>query len=362
MLHNWLKPLSAPLLKMAAALPEHSLGRHLQLHRTGSEPQLKDVRVALLGVGDAGADAVRQSLYPLVNAFPKGTVADLGNLRKAEAGLLIPLLNELLKGKVLPIVLATDDHFARAQFLAYQDAKALVNLAVVHERFGLTPTDVYTPLLIPRHPSLFHFGLLGYQSHLTPPHVVETLHEQHFDAMRLGKTRGSLDETEPEIRDADLMAFHMAALKQVEAPAVAGATPSGYFSEEACQLCRYAGMSDKLTSFGIYGFDASLDLDRQSAQVVSQMIWYFMEGVFSRKQDYPVSNKGLTEYIVEFRKLHYQLTFWKSIKSGRWWMQVPAATLKKHDRHKLVPCSYQDYQSACREELPERLLQAMKRF
>jgi formiminoglutamase len=143
---------------------------------------------------------------------------------------------------------------------------------------------------------------------------------------------------------------------------VAGATPSGFFSEEACQLCRYAGMSDKLTSFGIYGFDAALDLDRQSAQVVSQMIWYFMEGVFSRKQDYPVSNKGLTEYIVEFRKLHYQLTFWKSIKSGRWWMQVPAATQKKHDRHKLVPCSYQDYQSACREELPERLLQAMKRF
>jgi formiminoglutamase len=362
MLHHWLKPLSADLLKHAAAQPEHSLGRKLVLHRTGDEPQLKSVKVALLGVGDAGADAVRKNLYPLVGAFPEGAVADLGNLRKTEAGLLIPLLNELLKGKVLPIVLATDDHFARAQFLAYQDAKALVNLAVVHERLLLTPADPYTPLLLPRHPLLFHFGLIGCQSHFTPPGVLDHLNENHFDVLRLGKTRAALEETEPEIRDADLMAFHLAALKQTEAPATAGATPSGYFTEEACQLCRYAGMSDKLTSFGIYGFDAALDLDSQSAQVVSQMLWYFLEGVFNRKQDYPVSNKGLTEYIVEFRKLHYQLTFWKSVKSGRWWMQVPSATHKKHDRHRLIPCSFQDYQSACREELPDRLLQAMKRF
>ncbi|MCB0575661.1 MAG: hypothetical protein KDC61_13970, partial [Saprospiraceae bacterium] len=76
----------------------------------------------------------------------------------------------------------------------------------------------------------------------------------------------------------------------------------------------------------------------------------------------PVSKAGLTEYIVEYRRLNYQLTFWKSAKSGRWWMQVPVATRKKLERHRLVPCSYQDYQLACREELPERLMQALQRF
>jgi formiminoglutamase len=60
--------------------------------------------------------------------------------------------------------------------------------------------------------------------------------------------------------------------------------------------------------------------------------------------------------------LNYQLTFWKSTKSGRWWMQVPMKTKRQHERHRLVPCSYQDYQSACREELPERLMQAFGRF
>jgi formiminoglutamase len=121
-------------------------------------------------------------------------------------------------------------------------------------------------------------------------------------------------------------------------------------------------MSDKLTSFGLYGYVAEQDRDGQTAQAAAQMLWYFLEGFFNRKGDYPADTAGLTEYVVDFPKLNYQLTFWKSNKSGRWWMQVPVATKRKHERHRLVPCSYQDYQLACREELPERLLQAMSRF
>ena len=98
------------------------------------------------------------------------------------------------------------------------------------------------------------------------------------------------------------------------------------------------------------------------AQVIAQMLWYFLEGFFSRKYDYPVSTAGLTEYIVHLPRLSQPLTFWKSAKSGRWWMQVPVANKRKHERHRLVPCSFQDYQASCREELPERLLAALQRF
>jgi formiminoglutamase len=261
------------------------------------------------------------------------------------------------------VIIAGRDELAAAQFLAYQDARALVNLAVVDERFRFGgKTEVYTPLLAPAHPLLFHFGLIGFQTHQTPPDDLRFLATNNYDAVRLGKSRSAIEETEPVIRDADLLAFHLGALKQSEAPGVAAASPSGFFAEEACQLCRYAGMSDKLTSFGIYGYRPDRDRDAQTAQVAAQMIWYFLEGYFSRKNDFPASKSGLTEYIVAFRQLNYQLTFWKSVKSGRWWMQVPVATKKKHERHCLVPCSYQDYQMACREELPERLMQALQRF
>lgn len=359
MLQNWLKPLSAAFCKQAAETrPDWSLGKNLLLNR-GEMPDLKKVKAAIIGVGEKESNAVREQLYACAWAFPKGAVADLGNLRKADAALLIPVLYELLSGKVLPIVIAGKNELARGQFLAYQEAKALVNMAVISEKFD--PDGIYQSLLKPRHPQMFHFSQIGLQVHQTAPRAMEFLTKNHFDVVRLGKSRANLEETEPVLRDADLLAFHLDALKPCEAPAVSSPTPSGFFAEEACQLCRYAGMSDKLTSFGLYGYKADADPQQLTAQTAAQMIWYLLEGLFNRKGDYPASTTGLTEYVVAFRKLNHQLTFWKSAKSGRWWMQVPVATHRKHDRHRLVPCSFQDYQSACREELPERLMQALER-
>lgn len=359
MLQNWLKTIPAPLVKLAESLPSDAFGKNILLHRN-ELPDLKKVRVAIIGAGEKEANAIREQLYRCAFPFPDAAIADLGNLRKAEPSLLIPVVFELLSGKVLPIILGAKDDLAKAQFLAYQDAKALVNLTVVDETFRLD--EVYGQILKPRHPLLFHFGLVGVQVHQTPPNGLEFLTKNNFDLVRMGKSRAAIEETEPVLRDADLMAFHISALKQSEAPGVAKASPSGFFVEEACQLCRYAGMSDKLTSFGLYGYAPEHDRDNQTSQAAAQMVWYFLEGFFNRKGDYPASTTSLTEYVVEFRKLNYQLTFWKSNKSGRWWMQVPVATKRKHERHRLVPCSFQDYQSACREELPERLLQAMNRF
>ena len=362
MLQNWLKPLPASFFKWSDTLPATALGQDIVPFRNDF-PDLKKVQVALIGIGDKEANAVRTSLYQMPSGFPKGSVADLGNLRKADAAQLIPVVYELLSGRILPILLSSSDNLAKAQFLAYQDAKALVNMAVVDERcrFG-DPAEPYYQLLSPRHPLLFHFAAIGIQVHQTAPAFFDFFTKNHFDVVRLGKSRAAIEETEPVLRDADLLAFHLSALKQCEAPGVQAASPSGYFTEEACQLCRYAGMSDKLTSFGIYGYNAALDHEGQTAQVAGQMIWYFLEGFFNRKKDYPVSTAGLTEYVVDFRQLNYQLTFWKSVKTGRWWMQVPVPTRKKHERHRLIPCSFQDYQSACREELPERLMQALHRF
>ena len=367
MLQNWLKPQSAEILHHAQALPNDCLGAGLLQHDKTNFPSLKGVKIAILGLDELAADAIRKQLYAMELPAQEVAIADLGNLRKPnEASLLIPVLYELLSGKVMPILIGGSDDMARAQFLSYQNAKALVNMAVIDERFRFsaekTEASVYGPILKPRHALLFHFALVGYQIHQTSSKGLQYLASQNFEALRLGRSRASIEEAEPSIRDADLLAFHLSALKGCDAPAAQDQSPSGYFSEEACQLCRYAGMSDKLTSFGIFGYQPAQDNSTVTTQSISQMIWYFMEGFFQRKNDFPVSKDGLTEYIVDFRSMHYQLTFWKSIKSGRWWMQVPVDVKRKQQRHMLIPCSYQDYQQACREELPERLMLAFKRF
>jgi formiminoglutamase len=369
MLQNWLKPLSIAQIGEIKNLSSSAFGKKIILHEKNSFPDLRQIKVAIIGIGEKEANEVRRFLYQTQFLFPQNTVADLGNTRKADASFLIPLFFELLVGKITPIIIGAEIDQITAQFLAYQNTKALFSAVVIDEKIRFSAQkgeksneNNLNQILSPRHPMLFHFSHIGGQSHFVAPESIHFLEKNNFDFMRLGRARTSLEEVEPLLRDADSIALNLAALKQSEAPGKTGASPSGFSCEEACQLARYAGISDKLTSFGIYGFQEKLDRNGQTAQVVAQLIWYFLEGFFNRKNDFPASTDGLTEYIVDFKDHDWSLTFWKSSKSGRWWMQVPVETQEKHQRHRLIPCSLSDYQMACREELPERLLNAFKRF
>lgn len=358
MLQNWLKPLPLSFAEQVKKLPTTVFGGRV-VPFTKELPDLKKTRIAIIGFEEEAANTVREVLYTFAWSFPPATVVDLGNLRKADPGHLIPVLYELVTGKVTPIVIGAGGEVSRAQFLAYQEAKALVNWVVVDERLGSILEQ--GGILDPRHPLLFHFSLLGAQIHLLPPVEQQLLDKHHFEVLRLGRMRSSMEETEPLLRDADLLSINLAALKGIEAPS-ASSSPSGLFLEEACQIAKYAGMSDKLSSFGVYGLDSRKQLDTQGAQCVAQLVWYFMEGFFNRKGDYPASFKGLSEYVVELPAYNYHLTFWKSELTGRWWLQVPVTSSSRQDRHRLIPCSFQDYQMACRQELPDRLFKAFKRF
>lgn len=366
MLQHWLKPLPKAFREHAHTLPENAFGRKIRIF-DAKNADLSEARVTLLGAKEAQAQAVREALYRMTYPFASKTVVDLGNLRRSDAASVRAVLFELVSAGILPVVIAAPDELARLQFLAYEEAKSAVNLAVIDEQMRMgdaqaLPAEqcVYTSLLRPRHRLLFHLGIIGCQAHQTPEDWITYLFSHHFDVLRLGKSRAALEEAEPILRDADLLCFHLAALKAAEAPGVLHPSPAGYTWEEACQLCRYAGMSDKLTSLGIYGFareDCAL-----TAQGTAQMIWYFLDGFFNRKGDFPLSTDGLKEYVVDFPNMSYSLTFWKSVRSGRWWLQAPSASAINHGRHYLVPCSFQDYQAACREQLPERLVQALQRF
>jgi formiminoglutamase len=70
----------------------------------------------------------------------------------------------------------------------------------------------------------------------------------------------------------------------------------------------------------------------------------------------------MLEYVVDIDDFD-KLTFWRSPRSNRWWVQVPAGTKKGDERHRLVPCSYEDYLEASgKQHLPDRLMAAFRRF
>ena len=273
-----------------------------------------------------------------------------------------------MDSKIIPIVIGERNFFTQAHYQAHQTFQKSINLCLIDEKINYHPRlkeedgNFLNPLLKKAEEDLFNLTVIGAQSHFVDDNVFADLDERNFEVIRLGQARAEISEIEPVIRDADLVSFNLAAIKNLEASAVENQTPSGFFNEEACQICRYAGMSDKLTSMGFYGFQQKLDKNGQTAKVVAQLIWYFLDGVYARKNDFPATMSGLTEYIVSFKNHDYEITFWKSEKSGRWWMQVPAKMDRKMRRHRLIPCSYKDYLEACEEELPERLLRAHSRF
>ena len=366
MLHNWLQPLPMDEL-FGTEFKDFQIGNHLQLY-TKKIPSLKKTQIGIIGIGSESANTVRKYLYPMSFPFEGLKIADLGNVRKTEAEFIIPLLKELYLSEVFPLIIGQHPNLILPQFKAFQGFQSLINLVVMDEKFRMSldqsdaESNYLDEIIHKKRSKLFHLGYIGSQAHFLDPKSFHFLREKNFEFMRLGKVKSDLQDVEPLIRDADLFSLNLAALKQAEAPGQINATPSGLNIEESCQLTRYAGLSDKLKSFSVLGYHAENDQDYITAKGIAQMVWYFMEGFFQRKNDFPITTEGLVEYIVDSKKLSYQIVFWKSNKSGRWWMQVPVKSSKKYQHHYLVPCSYKDYKMASQDELPDRLFNALQRF
>lgn len=365
MLENWLRPINTNLLD-ELDLDEAKFGQTIRRFETRI-PSLKKTHIAIIGIGEEEANAVRRAIYPMSFPFRKIKVADLGNVRREENSFIVSLVRELLEGGICPILIGKHGKFTKAQFQAHQACQHSVSMTEVKERVGFHPKgnesgDFYLNSILEGKNRLFHFSTIGSQSHFVDEEVFRFLEHAHFDYIRLGKVKSDISSVEPYIRDADMVSFHLSVLKSMEAPGVKDASPSGLFSEEACQLSRYAGMSDKLTSIGFYGFEKKLDPSEATPQCLAQLIWYFLDGMNNRQRDFPASMEELMEYIVDAKDIDQTLTFWKSNKTGRWWLQVPVKTKKKQQRHRLIPCTYQDYLEASSGDLPDRLVNAFKRF
>ena len=369
MLENWLAPSESATLLPPGAFEVWQLGhvvKHVSI--TEGSDELRSGAIAIVGLDAAEAERVRGRLYQMARPGESFQLVDLGNARKPDGVFNAPIMQELLSLGVTPLFIGRESERTLAQYYGYHHAEFLTNLVVIDDRLRFQARDVpsekaYLDHIFDLTPvRLFHLAVLGYQTHYNDPAAFEYLHQHHFEFYRLGQAKYEIDECEPVLRDADAVSFHLSSLKAADAPAQEPLGTSGFSSEEACQLCRFSGMADKVTSFGIYGYYAERDPSAQTADTLAQMLWYFIEGFAHRKFDFPVSVEGLTEYIVKLDANAPALKFWKSERSGRWWMEMPYSTGETAERHQYIPCTYADYLKACDQQLPDRLIEAYKRF
>jgi len=372
-----------PSAAMAEARREwrpHTIGERTRMHLRQGFPDLGGVHIAVLGVIDdpghapprscvQAPDAIRQHFYELY--IPPGDLllADLGDLHPGASGqdtrhALAETVAELIRMNIVPIILGGGQGHTFTQYLAYERLERTANLVCVDPGFdlgdpaqGLADTSYLSHIVLRQPNYLFNYSNLGYQTYFVDQPGIELMDKLLFDTHRLGELRGSLPDAEPVLRNGDTLSVDMSAVRRSDAPGTTRPGPNGFHGEEICQLMRYAGVSEKVTSVGIYELDPTRDVDGVTAQLAAQMMWCFLDGYRSRTNDLPwLDRKRFTRFRIPIRGHDQELVFYKSTISDRWWMDIPyrAEQEARFERHHLVPCSYSDYRMACREEVPDR--------
>ncbi len=356
-----------------------TIGEKVQPVSNLSEILIGGYKLVLIGVPEgrnainnqdceAAPNAVRKELFALYPDEAQPRMADLGNMINFTTPEetyyhLQEVLESLLKSDITPIIIGGGNELAYIQYKAYAALEQMVTLVSVDARFdfghlgGPFNSQSYTERIITDEPThLYTYSNVGYQSYFTDPEIIRMMDKLNFDIHRLGKARGYIDHLEPVLRNADLLVFDMAVIKASDAPGNANSSPNGLYAEEACKVMKYAGMSDKLSSVGLYELNPTTDSFQLSAKLGAQLIWCFLEGFCNRKGDYPIGDtKGYQKFIVESTKTAEPFVFFKSDKSGRWWIEAPKTGVyaNKNYRQKLVPCNYGDYVMASKDEVPE---------
>lgn len=358
------------------------LGEKIRCFTTDFPDLEQKTDIAIIGVQDdrnavnnsgcaLGPDYIREKLYQLFEGGYKIKIADLGNIKQGASVTdtyfaIKTVVNELIRKDIVPIIIGGGQDITYAQYMAYEDLEQRVDLVIVDPRFDLdddgfsdsleTTSASYLNKIFLHEPNyLFNFSNLAYQTYFTSQESLRVMDKLYFDVHRLGEISGQVSVAEPVIRNANMMSIDVGAIRSSDAVGNANASPNGLYGEEACQIARYAGFNDKLSSIGFYEFNPAYDNNGQTATLVAQMIWYFIDGFYNRKKDFPLNPKS--QYLIYKTSLKHEdheVIFVKSKKSDRWWMQVPYPSGgSANERFHLVPCRYDDYQTAVSGEMPD---------
>ncbi len=372
---EFLSPVSKQILAHREVLSQGVLGKHIKIHsKKGALPDFTNAGFAIIGVlenrndvdymgDDISMDAFRKTFYSLYPGNWTREIVDLGDI---EPGASVDdtyfavktVVEALLKKKIIPILLGGSQDLVYAQYRAYDTSGTMVNMVNVDTNFDLgdaekniTNKSYVGKIIVDKPYNLFNYSTLGYQSYYNAPAEIALMEKLYFDAYRLGEVTDDITVVEPIMRDADIVSVDVSAIKSAELSYKNNKSPNGFDGREICAIARYAGISNRVSSFGIYELKDYRDA-QSGAMLVAQILWYFIEGVNFRVSDEDFNNESeYTTYKVPIDE--DILVFKKSIKTGRWWIELPfiSNVNNKLKRRTLLPCTYGEYLGATNQEI-----------
>jgi formiminoglutamase len=369
---DFLEPVNLAYLSDDEGYRDTQLGRHIIINED-EFPDISTADMVIVGCGEmrgqgleydntTSPDAIRKEFYKLFHWHNNVTVADIGNVKRGATlqdtyAALQSVVAELLEQNKRVVILGGSHDITLAQYGAYVSLEKIIEAACVDAAIDLNMDSVlladnFLMDMLTGEPNYIkHYSHIGFQSYLVHPQMLETIDKLRFDCFRVGKVRENVEEMEPAIRNANLFSFDISAIQNAHAPANR-LTPNGFNGEEACKLMQYAGMSNTVSSIGIYGFYPEHDVHNLTAKQISQMLWYYMDGIYKSKFESSFEDRdNFNEFTLVLAE--FDTVFLQSKKTGRWWM-------KAHDG-KFIPCSKMDYIIAGNNDIPERWMRYAER-
>lgn len=375
------------------------LGRQVQKYTVPEQfPSVAGAAVAFIGLEESrggsakedlrcnGAENVRRELYNLYGSASWGKLVDLGDLKSGKTVqdtyfALSEVISCLLAQNTAVVLLGGTQDLTYAVYRAYVRLHRMANILTIDSRLNIAEgvgAD-FDPLAEPvNHNSfaarmvvepdnyLFNYMNIGYQTYLVDNDAIGLMNRLFFDACRYGMLRDNLQAAEPYVRDSDCVSFDLCAVKKADSPANPWARPTGFTAEQACQLARYAGISRQVGVLGLFEYYPELDRDNDSARLLAEMAWCFLDGMEHRSDDHPLTATGVEfkQYIVPLEEMEQDLVFHKCKQTDRWWIELPCSEEQKqrYGKHCYLACSYQDYQTAQENEVPSRWWSALRRL
>lgn len=351
----------------------------IKIHTESTPISLDNIEIAIVGVPESrgaadnnecahGADEVRKEFYKLFCWSKPINIFDLGNLRTGKTledtyEALADVASYLINRNIIPLIIGGSNDLAFASYRAYEKLERVVNIAAIDSRFNLgneeekINSNNYLNSIILRDPNyLLNYSNIGYQSYLNSPESLSMMKELFFETYRVGALRKDILEVEPIVRNAEMVSLDISAVRRTDAPGNPNASSHGFYGEEMCHIAYLAGVSEKLSSFGIYEFNPMYDYNNQTSQLIAHIMWYFVEGVLGRCDDTLFKNKdNYIKFSITVTDTPDDLVFYCSKKTSRWWVVVPVIHPTKNINQKyFLPCSEKDYKLACKDIIPER--------
>ncbi len=356
---------------------EQTLGTRMHRHTDGEFPEINKPGIAFFTVPEYRNSTLRAASpdYSILRAALnklhfqhtwKFELYDLGSILPGETTgdtyfAVANACSELVKANILPVIIGGSQDLTYALYKAYEKLEQTVNLCCVDRTLNLGDPEgelssnaFIGKILVERPCYLFNHAVIGCQAPYLAARETDLFDKLYFDICRLGEFNQDFKKAEPHLRNADILSLDLSSVRHADYNAPE-AKPNGFYADQICQIARYAGISDKLSAFGIFEIDPD-GFSEHAASLVAEICWYFMDGYSQRVGDFPIgSKKDYLKFTVHLDDFKDEIIFYKSHRSDRWWMEVPYPMEqgRKYERHYLVPCNHADYELAMKNELPD---------